>query len=124
MRYENLIRKAYCWDLWGPAYIIGGGCSDDGFWDFRSWLVARGKRVYLVALQTQSLARVVSPMDNDRRWKNFLNPAPFVWAELTGRDITQCPGLGSNLGEEPAGKEWADEDLPHRFPRLWKEFGQ
>ena len=60
-----------------PAYIIGGGCSDDGFWDFRSWLAVRGKRVYLVALRNpESLARVVSPMDNDRRWKNFLKSGP------------------------------------------------
>jgi hypothetical protein len=45
IRYDNLIRKAYRTDLWAAASLIGGGCSDDGFWDFRSWLVSRGKRV-------------------------------------------------------------------------------
>src|SRR5438270_4464 len=46
VRFDNLIRKAYHQDLWAAAFIIQRGCSDDGFWDFRSWLVSRGKKVY------------------------------------------------------------------------------
>jgi hypothetical protein len=125
VRWNNLIRKAYHWDLWGAAYVIGGGCSDDGFWDFRSWLVSRGKKVYKDALRNpESLVHLISRTDRDRRLKNFLNPAIFVWEELTERDIDECPSLGSNLGEEPVGKEWDEEDLPRMFPRLWKEFSE
>lgn len=29
-------------DLWAAAYIIGGGCSDDSFIDFRAGLIAQG----------------------------------------------------------------------------------
>jgi len=125
IRYDNLIRKAYRWDLWGAAYVIGGGCSDDGFWDFRSWLVSRGKKIYQAALKKpESLAKAVSRTDRDRAWKSFLNPARFVWAEQTGRPMDECPGLGSNLGEQPVGEEWSAEELPKLFPRLWKEFGR
>jgi hypothetical protein len=124
VRFDNLIRKAYHWHLWGAAYVIGGGCSDDGFWDFRSWLVSRGKRVYRAALRNpESLAGVVSRKDRDRSWKCFLNPAPFVWEEQAGRDTSECPRLGSNLGQEPEGQRWDEEDLRKLFPRLWKEFG-
>ena len=28
--YEK-IDAAYRWSLWGAAYVINGGCSDDGF---------------------------------------------------------------------------------------------
>src|SRR5687767_9627969 len=71
VRYGNLIRKAYNWDLWGAAYIIDGGCSNDGFWDFRSWLVSRGKKVYRAALRNpESLLRVVRRTDKDRGSKN------------------------------------------------------
>ncbi|MEO5978010.1 MAG: DUF4240 domain-containing protein, partial [Chryseolinea sp.] len=28
------------------AYTIHSGCSDDGFADFRGWLISRGKSVY------------------------------------------------------------------------------
>jgi hypothetical protein len=32
----------YRYDLWAAAYLIGGGCSDDGFIDFRAGLIAQG----------------------------------------------------------------------------------
>src|SRR5947199_10660422 len=35
---------AFTWDLWAAAYILGGGCSDDGFLHFRGWLISRGAR--------------------------------------------------------------------------------
>jgi len=33
-------------DLWGAAYLINGGCSDDGFDYFRGWLIAQGREVF------------------------------------------------------------------------------
>lgn len=36
--FSTKIETAYRWDLWGAAYIINGGCSDDGFEYFRCWL--------------------------------------------------------------------------------------
>lgn len=35
---EVMVEKvdaAYRWDLWGAAYLINGGCSDDGFHYFQ-----------------------------------------------------------------------------------------
>ena len=32
-------RQAYSWDLWGAAYIMNGGASDDGFEYFQRWLI-------------------------------------------------------------------------------------
>jgi hypothetical protein len=37
--------------LWAVAYDIGGGCSDDGFDDFRSWLISMGQEVYEAVLR-------------------------------------------------------------------------
>ncbi|MFI6288056.1 DUF4240 domain-containing protein [Streptomyces sp. NPDC051018] len=36
----------YRWDLWAAAYLIGGGCSDDGFMDFRAGLITLGRDWY------------------------------------------------------------------------------
>lgn len=41
--FRSHLNKAYTWDLWGAAYVIHGGCSDDGFEYFRRWLVSRGR---------------------------------------------------------------------------------
>ena len=38
--------------LWTAASVMErGGCTDDGFMDFRIWLVAQGKEVYMAALK-------------------------------------------------------------------------
>lgn len=42
---------AYSWDLWLVAWLCQGGmCSDDGFADFRSWLISRGRITYEAGL--------------------------------------------------------------------------
>ena len=32
---HGLDQQAYTWDVWGAAYVIEDGCSDDCFRDFR-----------------------------------------------------------------------------------------
>jgi hypothetical protein len=46
--YQSLSYKT---KLWAAAYIINGGCSDDGFDYFRGWLTAQGKKVFLNVLK-------------------------------------------------------------------------
>jgi uncharacterized protein DUF4240 len=57
---ERLLAESYRQDLWGAAYLINGGASDDGFDFFRGWLVAQGREVWEAALaDPDSLADVV-----------------------------------------------------------------
>ena len=42
---------AYKYGLWSAASILCDGCSDDGFIDFRGWLIAQGREVYMAALK-------------------------------------------------------------------------
>jgi Protein of unknown function (DUF4240) len=44
------VNEAYRTELWEVAYIMNGGCSDDGFDYFLGWLVSEGKQHYLAAL--------------------------------------------------------------------------
>jgi hypothetical protein len=50
LEYKELFegfQEALCrWDLWAAAYLIGGGCSDDSFMDFRAGLIAQGRDWY------------------------------------------------------------------------------
>jgi hypothetical protein len=48
--FDNLTDRAYSRDLWAAAYLFGGGCSDDSFTDFRSWLISMGRETYTLAL--------------------------------------------------------------------------
>ncbi|UTT59476.1 DUF4240 domain-containing protein [Cellulosimicrobium cellulans] len=41
----DVANDAYAWPVWGAAYLVEGGCSDDGFMDFRDGLVLAGRAV-------------------------------------------------------------------------------
>ncbi|MFF3889674.1 DUF4240 domain-containing protein [Streptomyces sp. NPDC001914] len=45
-RFDEVSGAVYRWDVWAAAYLIGGGCSDDSFMDFRAGLVALGRDWY------------------------------------------------------------------------------
>ena len=68
--FHRYLNEAYTWDLWGAAYVIHGGCSDDGFEYFRRWLVSRGRDVYEAALaDPDSLAQRDMQPGPDNAWE-------------------------------------------------------
>jgi hypothetical protein len=42
----DLLAHSYQHPLWAAAYLINGGCSDDGFDYFRGWLLTQGEETY------------------------------------------------------------------------------
>lgn len=42
----DLMADSYQNPLWAAAYVVNGGCSDDGFDYFRGWLIAQGRTVF------------------------------------------------------------------------------
>jgi uncharacterized protein DUF4240 len=110
---------AFHWDLWGAAYIIAGGCSDDGFVDFRSWLISMGRRVFEEAVsRAESLLDVAdAPGIEDVFFEEFQYVPAQVYEELTGQELPPAPGP---FRVEPAGEPWnGDEgELGRRFPGL------
>jgi hypothetical protein len=123
--FDNAVDDAYDWDLWGAAYIIDGGCSDDGFTDFRYGLIARGKRVYDRALQDpDSLSDVASDEDDGEiSNEDFGYVAQEIYQNRTGEDL---PRVSIGVSDEPTGEQWDFEDselCSSRLPRLWAKFG-
>jgi len=122
-RHVDLHAQAYDWGLWGAAYVLHGGCSDDTFSDFRSYLISRGRTVYRAALaDPDSLADV--PLDaGGETWEDWASPASQVVHERHGSGASAGP-LPAHPAE-PTGEEW-DEDgdeLARRFPRLTAAHG-
>jgi hypothetical protein len=114
--------RAYTWELWAAAYIIGGGCSDDGFMDFRGWLISRGEKVYEAALaDPQSLTRVVK-VDDECQIEGFQYVARQVWEQKTGKDTGDFPDTGVSVPLDPTGKAWEEDDLEQHYPKLWKKY--
>lgn len=113
------MHSAYRWDLWAVAYIINGGCSDDGFLYFRGWLVGRGQRVYEGALvDPATIAKSVK--DDECEDESFLFSSVDAYEELTGQEM---PREEFDTVGDPVGERWKEEDLPKLYPKLCKKFG-
>lgn len=130
--FRRFLNKAYTWDLWGAAYVIHGGCSDDGFEYFRRWLVSRGREVYEASLaDPDSLARIeLQPTGPDGVWEfeEIYYVALEVFEAKGGegdvRDHSE-PEAGL-VGPGPSGEPFAEDEahLKQRYPKLWHRFGR
>jgi hypothetical protein len=121
IRHE-LDQRAYSWDIWGAAYVIDDGCSDDCFRDFRAYLISLGRDAYEAALRDpDSLAPIVQDAEQGD-WENADNVAPDAYESATGEDF---PADDSDLSGDPSGEPWDDENqeaLVQRYPALAAKF--
>ena len=79
---------AYKYGLWCAASVMLDGCSDDGFTDFRGWLIAQGREVYMAALKDpDSLADV--PAHQDYYFESLCYAGDYAYEKLTGRNTYQ-----------------------------------
>ncbi len=107
---------AYRWDLWGAAYLINGGCSDDGFEYFRCWLIGQGREVFEKALNNpDSLADILSGGEDDLECEDLLHAADKAHEDLIGEPLPQRTYSGPS---EPRGSKWREDNLAKMFPRL------
>jgi uncharacterized protein DUF4240 len=123
LAFESILRdlmdEAYDAALWDAAYIIGCGCSDSGFVDFRAWVIAQGKEPFKSALvDPESLVDVVE-ISEDAQEGYLLNVAPDAYKRRTGREMPRkqrkVPLLKGIFSEE--------ENISLRFPKLAAKFG-
>ncbi|WP_043656402.1 DUF4240 domain-containing protein [Cellulosimicrobium cellulans] len=124
---------AYAWPVWGAAYLVEGGCSDDGFRDFRDGLVLAGRAVLertLADPDTLADHPVVAAMaDGGSPWFGFESLDSLVgdaWSRASGEDDEAYYAARERTSSvrarsEPAGEQWDfddDEENARRLPRL------
>jgi hypothetical protein len=109
--FSELLDAAYRWDLWAAAHVLGGGCSDDGFSDFRSWLISMGRSVFESALKDpETLTDLqADPTVEDFFFEEFQHVA---LQGLAGSRAVSSP-------REPTGRKWSAAELPAIVPRIW-----
>ena len=106
--YEELADQ---YGLWDAASIMMEWCSDDGFIDFRAWLIAQGREVYLAALKDPDSLADVEPYGNccfeslsyvGDATKPFWRQTSFIGkiSDFPGRDrlcLPHIPGCAPNM---------------------------
>lgn len=128
--YKHL---AYKYGLWSAASLIcENGCSDDGFIDFRAWLIAQGKEVYLSALADPDSLADVEPYGGCR-FEGFSYAASEVVRTLTGSDAydgMDPDGFDALVLELEKGIQYGEginypyewDELETYFPRLCEKY--
>lgn len=118
-----VLARAYSWDLIGAACFLGCGQSDDGFEDFRAWLISKGRVTYERVLRDPGILAEF----------NFEDSPTEEW------HLEKLHMLAGEIGGEEDDPDWpysSDPDTPHgdpielrqealrtRFPSLWEKFG-
>ncbi len=106
--FTRYFHQAYDWKLWAAAYLIHGGCSDDGFMDFRAWLIGQGETTYQNVLgYPDMLAEMVEDEDDlyELESQDIWSVAVNVYQDKTGSDDIPTDA-NTEFPTEPKGKAW------------------
>ncbi|WP_232660563.1 DUF4240 domain-containing protein [Pseudonocardia sp. TRM90224] len=122
----ELMAGSYRRPLWEAAYLINGGCSDDGFEYFRGWLIMQGRAVFERAvadpdsLAELAIVRSAAADGDELECEEALGVAVDAFEAATGEQLPEGAPTVLYPELEP---EWSaeDGDLPEverRLPRL------
>ncbi|MFF0598593.1 DUF4240 domain-containing protein [Streptomyces antibioticus] len=122
----DLMVDSYTNPLWAAAYLINGGCSDDGFDYFRGWLIAQGREVFERAVaDPDALAGLplvqASAADGfDLEGEGMLVIAWNAHISATGDQLPARPGTIRYPELDPAWNFDFDDrgEMTRRLPRL------
>ena len=111
--------EAYRWDLWGVAYLINGGCSDDCFEYFRCWLIGQGEAAYKQVLADPQSILSLLEGDEELDCEALMYASGYAYESLAGEAL---PVVARDYPDEPVGEPWEEDDLESRFPKVAKRY--
>jgi hypothetical protein len=125
--FWQLMADSFQDSLWAAAYVINGGCSDDGFDYFRGWLILQGREPFEQALRDpDSLATwptiVRAAQDeSELECECALVMTSRAFTAVTGDELPASDAI-TYPDADPDG-EWSfefddDEEMNRRLPRL------
>jgi len=123
---DSLLAGSYRNSLWAAAFLINGGCGDDGFEYFRGWLIVQGREVFEQSVaDPDSLAGlpVIGPPTLDRPWiecEETLYIAMRAYKAATGEELP-ADAFTIRYPELDAGRDFDFGDrtkMGRRLPRL------
>lgn len=114
--------EIYSYELWGAAYVLLQGCSDDGFLYFRSWIVAQGLEYFDTVRGNPAAVgdgRLTDTEETDEA-ELLSYVASEVYEAATGTDIYDAypdhPVPEDNGG--PSGRAWDEDELDTLYPGI------
>jgi len=115
--FDAKMDQAYSWPLWGAAYVINGGCSDDTFTDFRAALISRGRQAF-----ERAIADPDSLADEDFDEGDWFYEG-YQYAVTDGVEAVAGTRPQRSAPGQPSGTEWREDAVYALFPKLSGKFG-
>jgi hypothetical protein len=115
--FDAAMDRAYQFDLWGAAYLLLGGRSDDCFSDFRADLILRGKKVFELVLKSPDALADHADVEGD---ETIASLAAEIYQEKTERTLPPSTRTSRRV---PAGRTFNfddKEEMRRRYPRLFE----
>lgn len=137
--FQELMNASYNSRLWGAAFVLMGGCSDDAFDYFRGWLIGQGEVVFNKGLRDpEFLAEYINEdnLDDEGYPQNeeLLSVGLDAYTLIKTGDIEWDDNIHDELlealdkkGLQPVNDiefDWGEDDLENLFPVLWERFGE
>jgi len=142
IEFRKKMDQSYTSSLWGAAFVIMGGCSDDGFDYFRGWLISRGEDLFNKALQNPEYLAEYLTEENLRedvfapQLEEILSVASDAYTyqktgeleyndEINDAFLDELEARGYTFDPiEMDELDWDEENLKERYPLLWERFGE
>jgi hypothetical protein len=124
----HLLNETYTSEMWCAGHIMNTGCSDDGFEDFRCWVISRGRAVYYSAkADADTLVSEYTAGREEYAFELFGYVAMEAFEETTGEDLLEAIADAGKLEVAfiPIEFNWKrgdPESMKKICPRLYDKF--
>lgn len=125
-RLRELLLKSYHFDVMAIQKIIQGFVTDDSFLYFRCGLILYGRNVFENAISAADdfSKQVDSMLDGESLLyvadKAFMSKFGKETDKTLPRDYAREIIDYDGGDDSVEGEDWNEEDLPRRYPKLWK----
>ena len=111
--------ESYRHDLWLACYLLSEGyASDDGFKDFRSYLISRGRTVFESAVRDPDSLADLIPAGEHPSYEEFVYSAGIAYQKKTGRHFDEDD---IDVRVQPEGFVMWELTRPHDEPVTFED---
>lgn len=120
-----MMSRAYRADIWDAAWLVECGCGDDGFTDFRHWLIVQGEAIYEKVLEDpENLSEIVPKKQRFRYIGHGSYIGDTAALAYEQKFNTRIPETGYRERPVLQGETVGEDAVVLRFPRIAATIGK
>ncbi|QNA43686.1 DUF4240 domain-containing protein [Lacibacter sediminis] len=109
-----IMAQSYDYRLWEAAYSLNGGCSDDAFEYFRSWLISQGKNKFYWTLKFPRLLFLIGVKEIVEHYEGIAYCAYEAYQRKNNTDIPEV----TDIAYKDGGVMFKESESFFKYPEL------